>query len=871
MINLINRVSTGIKGLDEVIDMLRFGDNVVCQVDSLNDYMNIIEPYLLQAKQDKRKIIYFRFGLHKKLINITEGIEVIKVNAQTGFEHFAETIHNHIEHAGLKAFYVFDCLTDLLKYWNSDMMIGNFFRVTCPFLFKLDTLAYFAILRNSHGNETIAKIRDTTQVLIDIYNIEGKTYIHPLKVWQRYSPTMFIPHLIQGDDAFCITASSEAAMLFSRFSIQSTNPDFWDTAFEKASKQTGKSGRTELFDQTESFGRTSRKYEASKQKLLSLLMSGESRMFSLCGKFFDIEDIIEIKNREIGTGNIGGKTIGMLLARKILENLKNTGLDSKIEMHDSFYLGADVFYTYIVENNCWELRTTQKTLEGYFKHSQELKKKILEGSFSYPVRSQFQRMLEYFGQSPIIVRSSSLLEDNFGNAFAGKYESVFCANQGSPEERLKAFENAVRTVYASTMSENALHYRMDRGLTDQDEQMAILIQRVSGDNHGGFFFPHIAGVGNSKNLYVWDESLDFDAGMLRLVFGLGTRAVDRTDFDYARIVCLDRPGKKPPIADGDEKKYSQHQIDLIDLKQNILTSIDADSVLSGDIGTDKQLFAAYDTETTNYKRQLKLSGDAYILDFKKLLSSTDFPEIMRLILKTLSNTYEYPVDIEFTANFKPDGSYKINILQCRPLQTKGLGKKVDMPDEKSAFLTVFKTNGNFMGGNVNFKIDYIIYIDPHEYLKLAEQERYGVARKIGLLNRKLKDKNAILVGPGRWGTTTTSLGVPVNFSEINNMLGIFEVAYKNENLMPELSYGSHFFQDLVESGIFYGAVYNGEDGVLFNEEYLQSQQNLLAEMTDEKYAQIIRVVTGSGLELYSDTDLNKMLCIESIKAKNNND
>ncbi len=136
----------------------------------------------------------------------------------------------------------------------------------------------------------------------------------------------------------------------------------------------------------------------------------------------------------------------------------------------------------------------------------------MKGKFPATIKEQFIQVLEYFGQSPIIVRSSSLLEDNFGNAFAGKYDSVFCVNQGTPEQRYQAFENAIRTVYASTMNVDALEYRMNRGLFAKDEQMAILVQRVSGDHHGEHFFPHIAGVGNSSNLYVWDKSVEMEAG-----------------------------------------------------------------------------------------------------------------------------------------------------------------------------------------------------------------------------------------------------------------------------------------------------------------------------------------------------------------------
>jgi len=841
----MNTVSSGISGLDGVIDRLRLGDNVVCQVGSLGEYINLVGPYVARAAADNRRIIYFRFGSHRRVVPETAGIRTIRVNAKTGFENFASAIHAHIEKAGAGAFYVFDCLTDLLRYWHSDLMIGNFFRVTCPYLFQLDTVAYFAVMRNAHSNETIAKIRDTTQILMNVYTVAGNTYIHPIKVWQRYSPTMFFPHLLRGQEAVCISSSAENAMLFSHFPSGSVRGDYWDTAFDEALK----GGEYDA-----------PKREELRDKLLSFLMGRESRMFGLCAAYFELEDIFNIKSREIGTGPIGGKTVGMLLARKIIDRKLGPELRRKMEMHDSFYLGADVFYTFIVDNGCWELRTLQKTADGYFKYAEPLAEKIRNGRFPDSVRLLFRQMLDYYGQSPVIVRSSSLLEDNFGNAFAGKYESVFCANQGTPEERLAAFENAVRAVYASTMNEDALRYRLDRGLREKDEQMAILIQRVSGDNRGERFFPHLAGVGNSKNLYVWDDTLDFNAGMLRLVFGLGTRAVERTDVDYARMVCLDKPEKTPLLAGGDEREFSQHMVDVIDLKGNAFATVGADEIFSGDIGADKRLFASYDPETSAAKRRLGLSGDAYILDFKKLLNSTDFPATMRRILETVSGVYDYPVDMEFTANFDRDGNYQINILQCRPLQTKGLGAGVDLPDEDEAGEILFRTGGTFMGGNVHYCVEYIVYVDAEAYLALSEQDRFGVARHIGRLNRDLKDKNAILIGPGRWGTSTTSLGVPVNFSEINRMLAVFEVACKDSRLMPELSYGSHFFQDLVESGIFYGAIYTGRPDVVFRDDYLKDARCLAAEYPAGPFGGAVRVLRFPRMQLYADIASHTMIC-----------
>ena len=275
---------------------------------------------------------------------------------------------------------------------------------------------------------------------------------------------------------------------------------------------------------------------------------------------------------------------------------------------------------------------------------------------------------------------------------------------------------------------------------------------------------------------------------------------------------------------------------------------------------DKKLFASKDFETM---RRLRERGDYrnfYIVDFPHLLQKTDFPQKMREILKLLSDTYEYPVDIEFTANFKEDGSYRISLLQCRPLQTKGLGRNVTLPELKDEKDCLFFSQGNFMGGNVRLPVNYVIYVDVKPYLALTEQERYDVARTVGCLNEKLKDEHTLLIGPGRWGTTTTSLGVLVHFTELRHMTAICEVSCKGEGLMPELSYGSHFFQDLVESDVFYVALFKGEKGVIFQEEQILEKPNLLKELTDEKFSQVIHVIKTEGMELYSDTIHQKVLC-----------
>lgn len=152
----------------------------------------------------------------------------------------------------------------------------------------------------------------------------------------------------------------------------------------------------------------------------------------------------------------------MLLARNILRDEAPELYRTRIEPHDSYYIGADVFYTYGVQNGLWSSRIRMVEAADYLEYAEPIRELLLNGTFMPSIKEQFLSMLEYFGQSPIIVRSSSILEDGFGNAFAGKYESVFCPNQGSLKERYDVFERAVKQVYASTVNPDAIKYRAER-------------------------------------------------------------------------------------------------------------------------------------------------------------------------------------------------------------------------------------------------------------------------------------------------------------------------------------------------------------------------------------------------------------------------
>jgi len=854
------RVTTGVEGLDKIIDGLRMGDNVVWQIENINDYRKLAESFVKSAIKEKRRVVYMRFGHHEPLFAPDSGLKIYSLNPDAGFEGFSSDVHKIITNEGRDVFYVFDSLSDLLSSWATDLMIGNFFFITCPYLFDLNTVAYFALLQNRHSHHTVARIRETTQLLMDVYSTGKDFYVHPLKVWKRYSPTMFLPHLKDGDTFVPITRSLDASRLLSQISKrwdESTRRqmDYWDRLFlqaeEMQSRDVSPDEKKTMIDQ-----------------LCRIMLVREPKMLDLARENFTLDDLLQIKTRLIGTGYVGGKTVGMLLARKILTTDTSIGYEQYFEPHDSFFIGSDVFYTYIVQNGWWKLRMKQKTKEGYFKVARELKDAMANGIFPDEVKEQFFQVIEYFGQSPIIIRSSSLLEDSFGHAFAGKYESFFCANQGTPEERYIQFEETVRKVYASTMNEDALIYRRQRGLEDRDEQMALLVQRVSGSYRKDYFFPDLAGVGMSYNTFVWKKGMDPGAGMLRLVLGLGTRAVNRIENDYPRMVALDEPLLRPHAGMKDLRTYSQRNVDLINIRENEFQTVSLIKMFEEAVDIPFEKIAVPDYEMTEQLRKTR-GGDieSWLLTFDSLLTDTSFTKVMHGLLKNLEKAYSYPLEIEFTVNFNDVGDFRINLLQCRPLQVIGVEKNIEFPGKIDSDKVIFSMNGNFMGGSIVQPVDRVIFIKPEAYSALHQQEKYEVARIIGELNRMIENRNempVMLLGPGRWGTTTPALGVPVHFSEINNIAVMGEIAHLDGNLMPELSYGTHFFQDLVENRIFYVAVFPWEDGVVFNTKRLLKGKSILTGLLPEakKYKDVIKVydTKGSGLNVVSDVVKQRIMC-----------
>ena len=854
-----DRVLSGIPQMDENIDNIRLGDNVVWRVDGLDQFKLFVDPYVDQAIKDGRNLIYVRFAAHEPLLKPRDGLKIIEVELNHRFENFTVEIHELIRKEGKDAFYVFDCLSELQTAWATDLMMGNFFRVTCPYLFILDTVAFFPLIRGKHSFQAIAKIRDTTQLFLDVYADGENVFVRPDKVWNRYSETMFLPHrYVPATGAFKPILDGVMASHFYQVLGENTatpdrgNMDSWDR-FYNATELMYENG----MDVTEACNR-----------MCNIMMSRDERMRKMIKANFKPKDYFTVRKRMIGTGMIGGKACGMLLARKIIEN-KCPEIYKKLEPHDSFYIGSDVFYSFIVENNFWDLRIRQRSEEEYFTVADEFAQKLLSGSFSRDMEEQFVKLLEYYGQDPIIVRSSSILEDGFGNAFAGKYESVFCSNSGDMDQRLEELENAVRTVYASTMSKSALDYRSRRGLQARDEQMALLVQRVSGSYYGEYYMPCVAGVGYSFSPYRFMDDLDPAAGMLRLVMGLGTSAVDRTEGSYPRLVNLDKPKATTARNSQEKHQYSQRRLELMNRATRKLEQLDPDQVKPYLPYFMKRLLFEHDYDTERMFMERGQQRDIEFVSCQGIVEKAALMQQMTELLSAIQKEYDYPVDTEFTINLSEDGDYVINLLQCRPLQVYQDSGDMELPEEVESEKIFFECRGASMGLSRYEKLDYIVSVDPVRYYNMPYKDKYRVGQAVGTVNWAMRGKNKkmLLMVPGRIGTSSPELGVPALFSDISEFEAICEIADSRAGYNPELSYGSHFFQDLVEAGILYNAIFENEKTVKFDRDMLNGYENHLCDfdqrLEDLKDIVSVTYVSDKGFMLCNDMKKERILCFKN--------
>ncbi len=570
-------------------------------------------------------------------------------------------------------------------------------------------------------------------------------------------------------------------------------------------------------------------------------------------------------------GKLGGKSSGLFVATNVLEKRSpESELLENVKVPKTWFVTSDCVLAFMRYNNLEEV------LEQKYKEVDQLRleyplivQRFKNSEFPPEIKKGLSLALDDLGDVPLVVRSSSLLEDQAGSSFSGKYKSLFLANQGTKKERLLELEDAVAEVYASTFSPDPIEYRAERGLLDFHEEMGVMIQAVVGNKIGKYYFPAYAGVIFSKNEFRWSPRIKREDGLIRMVPGLGTRAVDRVGDDYPILVAPGQPDLRVNITFEDMVRYSPKKMDVINLESNSFETIDIDDLIK-EYGEEcpwiYNLISVVDNGRIRDANIMDdLSKAETIITFNGLFNKTRFVKRAEKMSKILESSLQHPVDIEFASDGKD-----FFLLQCRPqsFAAEHTADQIpqDIPDDK----IVFTANKHVSNGKVP-EITHIVYVDPLKYSSIPDREgMLNVGRAIGKLNKILPKKKFILMGPGRWGSRgDITLGVNVTYSDIKNTAMLIEIARKKGKYVPDLSFGTHFFQDLVESAIRYLPLYPDEDGIIFNEYFLTSSKNLLGDLLPEykKLIPVIRVIdvpavkNGQVLKVLVNADIDKAMAI----------
>ncbi len=589
--------------------------------------------------------------------------------------------------------------------------------------------------------------------------------------------------------------------------------------------------------------------------LIRHIVSDQLEFIKVAKRYLRIRDFEGIIDRTIGPGagmgRVGGKAAGMYLAATILgaerhpprrvpatpvhENAYEPSAPPATEAYpvaipESYYLRSDVIEDFLAFNGLGEYQNQKYKTPAEIRGEYRIIKSVFRNAeFPAGIVEQLRMVLDKVGDHPLIVRSSSLLEDRFGMAFSGKYASVFVANQGTAERRLTALLGAIAEVYASALGPDPLLYRRQHDLVDYEEDMAVLIQKVIGKRFGPYFAPAFAGVAFSRNDYRWSPRIKREDGLLRIVMGLGTRAVDRVAGESPRLAALGIPTLRHESTNTEIMCGCQRNIDVINLERNRMHAITLEQLLEYGAGfpmLDRCL-------SIRRERMLVAPPGTYIdeapddlfITFDKLMKEGVFPEQLRCILHDLEAAYGVPVDVEFAH----DGE-RLYLLQCRTLSRSEESEAAVIPSDVEEERIVFSASRFVRSGTVE-KIEYIVYVDPRDYdLVPTRDQRIEVARVVGRLNEPLGQRRFILIGPGRWGSNDMLLGVPVTYADINRSRMLIEIAREKDGYVPEVSCGTHFFQDLVEANISYLPLYPDDHRNRFNDTFLSGAKNSLPEL-----------------------------------------
>lgn len=496
----------------------------------------------------------------------------------------------------------------------------------------------------------------------------------------------------------------------------------------------------------------------------------------------------------IGDGSLGGKGRGLAF---IAYEMKSKGIS---ENYPSIYLSIP--RTVVITTSMFD--AFMKSFDFDINQAEKVPdEEILELFLSKDVPEELEKdLVELLGviENPISIRSSSLLEDSHSEPFAGVYQTCMIKNRGSFDERLKELKDAIRTVWASTYFKRAQEYLKVTNHSPEEEKMAVIIQQITGSEHGSYWYPNVSGVGRSINYYpVGDQKSEDGVGVLS--FGLGKAVVeDGSSFRY----CPAKPKKPSNSLDGGEGS-TQDTFYALDLRQSFDPMNNIDNLVLLPLSEAekypkalKYIASTLDNNTGMLSESSFAEGPK-LITFNGMLKYDMFPlaSVVDTLLKMSSESMGCPVEIEIAINTERSGEKKpdFSLLQVRPIVQAYTQSDVNINDDEKEDSLIYATT--VMGNGVVDDITDIVFIKPESF---KPAEMIDMAKELGDINQKM-EKEYVLIAAGRLGSTDRWLGIPCSWSDISKAKIIVETGLPE--LQVEPSQGTHFFQNVTSLGCIY--------------------------------------------------------------------
>ena len=492
----------------------------------------------------------------------------------------------------------------------------------------------------------------------------------------------------------------------------------------------------------------------------------------------------------MGNGSLGGKGRGLAF---IALEMKAASMRKKypgiyVSIPRTIVISTEIFDQFLKLNRFWPGDFTDKS-------DNEVLSMFLAGNLPEEFEKDLRRIIEVI-EVPMSVRSSSLLEDSHYQPFAGVYQTSMIPNKGTADERLADLEKAVKTVWASTYFKIAREYLKRTGHAVEEEKMAVILQQVTGADHGGYWFPNISGVARSLDYYPVGSRTSED-GIGMLAYGLGKTIVDEGDsFRF----CPAKP--KIPVSSMNGRSSSQMAFYALDTNMKFDPFTDIDNLVQLDISKANewpQSMKGIFSVMTPYGYLSENATDSGFrsLTFNGIIKYDMIPlaNIVDDVLKLGSRTMSEPVEIEFAVNMEHAEWIDFSILQIRPISGNDRFEDVDISDEEMETAAV--SCNKVMGNGRAEGIRDIVCVKPESFKR---SEMVEMAVELEKLNDSLEEQYVLIVA-GRLGSSDSWLGIPCAWSQISKAHVIIETGL--QEIQAEPSEGTHFFQNMTSLGCIY--------------------------------------------------------------------